>query len=359
MSLPSPASSRSVVASRSSAAARVTTAIFLSLAAFAAVLAMRASAQTASAGLEAAIARQLDRVAEDPGNASAYNDLGNLLALAGSTEEARDAYGRALGIDPDHQSAHYNLGLLLLEHGPLNEALEHFEKSIALDPLSAWSHFQRGEVLRRRGSSDAAERAYIRSFEIDPNLASPTNNPQVIGNPLTATALLKARADRIPNQVERLYEEPQRIAALFFEDTESLLGDSTEPSDADAGSAEAQGSTRVQQPPPVTAPSAVPSPGPEQAPAARTPTATNERPAAATGAPTPAPERQRKTRTLGVQDLRGGSAAGQAPTNPTAAPPRSRDSGGVSRFRPGRRSSARLEFRVGEVDASLARPADD
>src|SRR4029453_6789035 len=95
--------------------------------------------------LEKAVAAQRALAQRQP-TAKVWNDLGNLLQLAGHEAEAKDAYDRALELDAKLVSAHYNAGLLARSAGDDGKALDHFHQVVELDPRSAWGWFQIGSV---------------------------------------------------------------------------------------------------------------------------------------------------------------------------------------------------------------------
>lgn len=131
-------------------------------------------------------------LAAAPDNASAWNNLGNVLLLAGRGHEAADAYGRAiahgqgedavralnnLGVlhrkldrlerseralreavqrDPDFADAWYNLSTTLIKRGQVHEGLVAHSKAVALWPEDVQS---RQEVIRALLLLEERERA--------------------------------------------------------------------------------------------------------------------------------------------------------------------------------------------------------
>jgi excisionase family DNA binding protein len=90
---------------------------------------------------------------------------------AGSPEEARAAYTRALELAPDHPGAHLNLGRLLHEEGNLTAAEGHYRAALAAEPGSATAAFNLGVVLEDLGKVERAVEAYLRAVASDPELA--------------------------------------------------------------------------------------------------------------------------------------------------------------------------------------------
>jgi hypothetical protein len=221
--------------------------------------------------LERALATQRALAAQEP-TAEHFNDLGNLLLLAGREQEAEDAYGRALELDEQMVSAHYNLALLLQQRGRSRSALRHLREVVAVDPEHARAWFQIGALHEAAGAEGPAVRAYARAYLLEPGLSFADENPQVLDSKLTTRALLVAN-QALPDAGDAPldYAEPRRIAGLL-----------------------------LPAPPPATAPTppggdttvAVPSP-PSQLPAS------------------PAPEIQASGRVLSAQDLDPGSSVGE------------------------------------------------
>ena len=238
------------------------------------VLAVAAVAALATAAvpppnIDRAVAAQRALAQRQP-TAEVWNDLGNLLELAGRDDEAREAYEKALALDPKLVSAHYNLGLLLRQAGEERPAMKHFREVVELAPRDAWAWFQVGSLNEARGAERAAVDAYARAFALDPRLSFGDVNPQVIESKLTTQSLLRAQKERPAGaDAPRAYEDPRHIAQLL-----------------------------LPQPPPAgAAPAATPTPG-ELATAPPAP-ATVTRP----GVPA-------DQRTVGPQDIRAGSKVG-------------------------------------------------
>jgi hypothetical protein len=176
-----------------------------------------AAVAAAPANLERALAAQRTLLDQEPQNAAALVDFGNLLQLAGRSEEAEAAYRQALEIDPQLVSAHFNLGLLLQERGDGLAALRQFRQALKLDPAHAWAHYQIGALHEGWGVRDLAIRSYARAFALDPELRFPDVNPHVVDNKLMIEATLYAYRHLPPTQGPPAYEQPGRIAGLLLE----------------------------------------------------------------------------------------------------------------------------------------------
>lgn len=167
--------------------------------------------------LEKALEVQRRLVEERPQDPGVFNDLGNLLVLAGSGREAEVAYRMALELDPYQLPTHFNLGLLLQSQRRLDDALAAFQALLDIEPNHAWTHYQIGTVLAERGQRDAAVAAYARALSLDPNLAFSDVNPHIIGNKLFTEALLRANRGRNDGVLApRSYVDPSRIADILI-----------------------------------------------------------------------------------------------------------------------------------------------
>ncbi|HEY9875476.1 MAG TPA: tetratricopeptide repeat protein [Candidatus Obscuribacterales bacterium] len=82
----------------------------------------------------------------------AYNNLGNLLKMAGDLMNARKAYEIALQIDPNFATGYYNLGMTLRAMGLLEDAIACYRKAIELNPNYADAYQNLGVVLMKIGN---------------------------------------------------------------------------------------------------------------------------------------------------------------------------------------------------------------
>jgi tetratricopeptide (TPR) repeat protein len=85
-----------------------------------------------------------------------YNDLGFVLERQGLTEEAVDAYRKAIKLDPGLASAHYNLGSSLARSGQLVEAESHLRSAVEKDPTNVAAQKKLAEILESRGRADGS-----------------------------------------------------------------------------------------------------------------------------------------------------------------------------------------------------------
>lgn len=213
------------------------------VAAVALVVSLAAVAATPP-NLSRAVAEQRRLAAERPGEPAVFNDLGNLLILAGDSSGAEEAYRRALELAPELASARFNLGLLLQQEGREDEARSEYRRVIDQVPDHAWAHYQIGSLYELAGNERQAVRWYGRAFSLEPRLAFSEYNPSVIENKLVEKAMLEGyRADSRRPLAPKLYEDPGRIADLLVPPPVGPAADEEggdEPVADDEGSAEAE-----------------------------------------------------------------------------------------------------------------------
>lgn len=318
--------------------------------------------------VDAAIAKQRERVAENPSSAEAYNDLGNLLALGQNRAAAEEAYREALRLDPGSFSAHFNLAVLLRTGHRPAEALGILERALELEPNSAWAQYQLGAVHEALGHRKRATNAYARAFALDNRLALPDVNPLVIGNPLVTAAMLTRHDVPLADNSPRSYSDPVTISKLLLPPAapepagETAAGsEGSEANDASEGSqAPTEPGGRAAQPP------GAPTVGEVRPPAAASSQSPSPSAAPAAGArgnsrlEDASPDSS--DRRITSDDIRSLRILNQATPQPGATPPaeggtRDRNLQAPQRFRPGRRSSAQLDLEVAPGRRSTAAAA--
>jgi len=99
-----------------------------------------------------------------------YNDLGFVLERQGLTDEAVEAYRKALELDPKSATAHYNLGSSLARQGKYAEAESHLRIALKLSP-NAQTHTGLGIVLSELGRTDEAIANLEAAVKADPKNA--------------------------------------------------------------------------------------------------------------------------------------------------------------------------------------------
>ena len=114
---------------------------------------------------------RLTRAAEiDPESVEVHRLLGRTYHTQGKTDEAVDAYRRAIELNELDAWSMNNLGLLFLETQRADEALPLLAKAVELRHDVAAFHNNLGMALEHTGRFKAAATAYIRRTGCRPRL---------------------------------------------------------------------------------------------------------------------------------------------------------------------------------------------
>lgn len=133
-------------------------------------------------------------IAEEPGQATLWVNLGIALRFEGNTAEAREWLERARAVPEAQRAAGHQLAQLDLDAGDLAGAERELRAVLAREPGAAEVRNSLGLVLEKRGRLAEARIEYAESARLDPNAAEPRNN---LGN-------LAKRARQL-DDAERLY----------------------------------------------------------------------------------------------------------------------------------------------------------
>ncbi|MEJ2698708.1 MAG: tetratricopeptide repeat protein [Desulfuromonadales bacterium] len=87
-------------------------------------------------------------VAKDPGNHSAWVELGNTYYDSDQPKKAVDAYKKALELSPDDPDVLTDQGVMFRRLGWFDQAVENFTKANQLDPTHIQSLYNLGIVYR-------------------------------------------------------------------------------------------------------------------------------------------------------------------------------------------------------------------
>ena len=120
---------------------------------------------------EGPLAFWTDVALKNPGNAGAWNNLGNIMAAKGDLGAAMARYRRALSLAPAYADAHFNLGKALMATGRAGEAIENYEDALRFRPSDPAIHFSLGNALAGQGKVDAAASEYRAALKLDPGRA--------------------------------------------------------------------------------------------------------------------------------------------------------------------------------------------
>jgi len=97
-----------------------------------------------------------------------YHDWGNLLAVMGRWEEAKQMLAAAEEREPDFLGTLVQLGVVHLNLGDHEAALQYLERVVELDDAHAEAWYQKGVVESRQNRPEAAASSWERALELDP-----------------------------------------------------------------------------------------------------------------------------------------------------------------------------------------------
>ncbi len=84
---------------------------------------------------------------QNPNDAAAWTQLGNLFFDSDQEKKAIDAYKKSLAIEPGKIGVITDLGVMYRRNGQPKKAIEAFDKAISIDPSFETARFNKGIVL--------------------------------------------------------------------------------------------------------------------------------------------------------------------------------------------------------------------
>ncbi len=125
-----------------------------------------------------AIMQHEKEVIQDPGNAEAWEHLGNLYYDAAEPAKAVNAYNKALALKPNNTSIMVDCGVMYRELKESEKALEYFRKALGVNPKHEQALFNSGVVLffdlKRK---EEALQAWRELVKVNPNAKTPSGEP--------------------------------------------------------------------------------------------------------------------------------------------------------------------------------------
>ena len=97
--------------------------------------------------LSAKIAEIQHYLKDNPGDAEAWTNLGNLFYDSDQAQNAIDAYEKSLAIEPGRPGVITDLGTMYRRNNEPKKAIETFDKAIAVDPSFETARFNKGVVM--------------------------------------------------------------------------------------------------------------------------------------------------------------------------------------------------------------------
>jgi tetratricopeptide (TPR) repeat protein len=101
-------------------------------------------------------------------NYVAHDSMGDVLAVKGLIEEAKEQYLEALRLRPTYWTVHNNLGLLLFRQGKYDDAILHYKQALEESPDNPDILTNLGNALNRKGNSSQAIACFQKALVADP-----------------------------------------------------------------------------------------------------------------------------------------------------------------------------------------------
>jgi len=139
-------------------------------------------------------------IANKPGSADAYYNLGTLNLRKNEFDLARRYLEQAIKLQPNYPEAWNNLGMIAAQQGHPDEAVHDFQQSLEQRPRYAVALLNLGNVYRHQRAYDKAQESLGRAFELQPD------DPEI----LYSLGMLYAQQ----NQVQRASDFLEKAVAL-------------------------------------------------------------------------------------------------------------------------------------------------
>ncbi|MGB3404804.1 MAG: tetratricopeptide repeat protein [Microcoleaceae cyanobacterium] len=120
---------------------------------------------------ESAIDCYKNVIALQPGNVTAYNNLGSCYALLKQWKNAIICYQKAIQLQPDLAIAYQNLGRVWKRSGQMEKAADCFYQAFQIQPDlgSAEEYHALGNTLLQQGKREQAQYCYCRTLDFNPD----------------------------------------------------------------------------------------------------------------------------------------------------------------------------------------------
>ena len=164
-------------------------------------------------------------VIANPGDASCWNNLGNMLKEGDRLQEAIVAYREAVRLVPDHVNALYNLAVSLLDAGDAAGSVASFRQALQHEPRDGEMWNAIGEAFTLNQQFDEGRRCFETALAMKPDHIKAHNN-------LGYNLLMSGEMEPARSCFEKALEfEPDNASALeylssmhgFGENDEDLL----------------------------------------------------------------------------------------------------------------------------------------
>lgn len=110
-----------------------------------------------------------DTLNKNPDSWMACNNLGQIYAVQGKSDDAISYFRRSLEIAPGRAWTHYNLALALKESGRIDESIDQFQKTLRIDPNDTEARCDLGTLLESQGRLTEAMEQFNEALAIAPD----------------------------------------------------------------------------------------------------------------------------------------------------------------------------------------------
>ena len=136
-----------------------------------------AGQQDNSAEVSAKILQVEQYLKQNPKDAEAWKQLGNLFFDSNQEKNAIDAYNKSLAIEPGKIGVITDLGVMYRRNGQPKKAVEAFDKAISIDPSFETARFNKGIVLLHDlNDIEGGIKAWEQILEINPMAMAPNGD---------------------------------------------------------------------------------------------------------------------------------------------------------------------------------------
>jgi tetratricopeptide (TPR) repeat protein len=117
-------------------------------------------------------------IALQPGNITAYNNLGSCYALLKQWKPAIGCYQKAIQLQPDLAIAYQNLGRVWKRIGQMEKYADCFYQAFHIDPeIANGDEYQAlGNTLLQQGKREQAQHCYCRTLDLNPDYPEAHHN---------------------------------------------------------------------------------------------------------------------------------------------------------------------------------------
>ncbi len=112
-------------------------------------------------------------ISVDAFHAPFWADLAEVLRALEQSDDALNAYRKALELNPEMPDTWTHYGSMLHAMGKLDEAVACYHKALEADPQYAGAHAFLGMAMQERGAMDEAQRQLEQAVQLAPN------NPEI------------------------------------------------------------------------------------------------------------------------------------------------------------------------------------